>query len=49
MQSFFENLSNNVSHIKIDVGLGMYNINSIDWLQNDSNLCLICFEPNLEN
>jgi FkbM family methyltransferase len=49
MQSFFENLSNGVSHIKIDVGLGMYNINSMDWLQNESNLCLICFEPNLDS
>jgi hypothetical protein len=27
----------------------MYNINSIEWLQNESNLCLICFEPNLES
>jgi FkbM family methyltransferase len=49
MENFFKNLSKDIVRIKIDVGLGMYNINSIEWLQKESNLCLICFEPNLES
>jgi FkbM family methyltransferase len=49
MESFFNNLPNNISHIKIDVGLGMCNGNSLDWLQTDTNMCLICFEPNIDS
>lgn len=38
MCSYFDNVSipDSVTHIKIDVGLGMYNINSTNWLCNES-------------
>jgi len=49
MEEYFKNIPDNITHIKIDIGLGMGNIHSLDWLQKDTNLCLICFEPNLES
>jgi len=36
----------NIKHIKIDIGLGQFNINSENWIQNESNLMVIAFEPN---
>jgi len=49
MESFFKDLPDTISHVKIDVGLGMCNRNSLNWLQTDTNLCLICFEPNIDS
>jgi len=47
--SIFDGISENITHVKIDVGLGMWNIHSLDWLKQDTNLCLFCFEPNLDS
>jgi FkbM family methyltransferase len=42
----FENIPSNITHIKIDVGLGMFNIQSQDWLKTDKNLFVFMFDPN---
>jgi hypothetical protein len=51
MNSYFEKISipDTVTHIKIDVGLGMYNINSANWLCNESNLFVFMFDPNADS
>jgi len=51
MDTYFENISipDNVKHIKIDIGLGMYNINSTNWLCNESNLFVFMFDPNADS
>lgn len=49
MENYLKDIPSNITHIKIDIGLGMRNVHSLDWLQKDINLCLICFEPNLES
>jgi FkbM family methyltransferase len=51
MDTYFENLSipDSVKHIKIDIGLGMYNINSTNWLCNESDLFVFMFDPNADS
>jgi FkbM family methyltransferase len=51
MDTYFENISipDNVTHIKIDIGLGMYNINSTNWLCNESDLFVFMFDPNSDS
>lgn len=39
-------IPNNIKHIKIDVGLGEYNINSVNWLKYEKDLFVIMFDPN---
>lgn len=45
----FNNIPNNITHIKIDVGLGMNNIHSKDWLKFEKNLFVFMFEPNIDS
>ena len=51
MDTYFKNVSipNNITHVKIDVGLGMYNINSTNWLCNESDLFVFMFDPNSDS
>lgn len=51
MDEYFKNVSipDNITHIKIDVGLGMYNINSTNWLCNESDLFVFMFDPNIDS
>uniref|UniRef100_A0A6C0B0H3 Methyltransferase FkbM domain-containing protein n=1 Tax=viral metagenome TaxID=1070528 RepID=A0A6C0B0H3_9ZZZZ len=49
MQEYSKDIPEGVTNIKIDIGLGMMNVNSLDWLEKNTNLCLLCFEPNLES
>jgi FkbM family methyltransferase len=48
METYFNDLTipDNITHVKIDVGLGMYNINSTNWLCNEPNLFVFMFDPN---
>jgi FkbM family methyltransferase len=48
MDSFFDanKIPGNITHIKIDVGLGMHNIHSKDWLKYEKDVCVFMFEPN---
>lgn len=48
MESYFNHLviPDNITHVKIDIGLGMYNINSTNWLCNESDLFVFMFDPN---
>lgn len=34
------------SHVKIDVGLGMHNVQSINWLKHEKDLFVFMFDPN---
>lgn len=38
-----------ITHIKIDIGLGMNNIHSKDWLKYEKNLFIFMFEPNIDS
>jgi FkbM family methyltransferase len=51
MDTYFKNVSipDNITHVKIDVGLGMYNINSTNWLCNESDLFVFMFDPNSDS
>lgn len=51
MDTYFKDLSipDNITHIKIDIGLGMYNSNSINWLCNEENLFVFMFDPNADS
>ena len=40
------NIPDNITHIKIDIGLGMHNVYSKKWLQNEKNLFVYMFDPN---
>lgn len=42
----FENIPSNITHIKIDVGLGMQNVQSQRWLKTDNDLFVFMFDPN---
>jgi len=48
MEYFIQNIdfNQNIKRIKIDIGLGEYNVNSLYWLCNDNNLLVIGFDPN---
>jgi FkbM family methyltransferase len=48
MEHFIQNIdfNQNIKRIKIDIGLGERNVNSICWLCNDNNLLVIGFDPN---
>jgi FkbM family methyltransferase len=39
----------NIKHIKIDVGLGQFNINSTNWLKTEKDLLVIMFDPNADS
>jgi FkbM family methyltransferase len=39
----------NINHIKIDIGLGNCNVNSRNWLQNEKDLLVIMFDPNIDS
>jgi FkbM family methyltransferase len=51
MQEYFNenNISDTTTHIKIDVGLGLNNVQSQNWLKNESNLHVIMFDPNMDS
>ena len=51
MQNYLNilNIPENITHIKIDVGLGMNNIQSQNWLKNESNLFIFMFDPNTDS
>ncbi len=51
MDKFFENINipANIKHIKIDIGLGLCNIYSQNWLKNESNLFVFMFDPNIDS
>jgi FkbM family methyltransferase len=36
----------NCSHVKIDVGLGLHNVQSIHWLKHEKDLFVFMFDPN---
>jgi hypothetical protein len=36
----------NIKRVKIDVGLGCWNVQSLNWLTNETDLCVFAFEPN---
>lgn len=42
-------VSSNKSHIKIDIGLGQYNCQSVNWLSTEHNLLVIMFDPNIDS
>ena len=46
---FFDKINSNINHVKIDIGLGMNNIHSKDWLKYEKNLHVFMFEPNMKN
>ena len=41
MEEYFKQIvvPTNITHVKIDIGLGMHNIHSKDWLKYEKNLC----------
>jgi FkbM family methyltransferase len=39
----------NISHIKIDVGLGLHNVHSKDWLKYEKDLFVFMFDPNRDS
>ena len=39
-------IPDNITHIKIDIGLGMHNVYSKKWLQNEKNLFVFMIDPN---
>jgi FkbM family methyltransferase len=43
------NMPDNITHIKIDVGLGLFNIHSQNWLTTEKNLFVFMFEPNKDS
>jgi FkbM family methyltransferase len=45
----FDSIPKNISHIKIDIGLGMNNIHSKDWLKYEKNLHVFMFDPNIDS
>jgi FkbM family methyltransferase len=51
MDNFLNNINipENITHIKIDVGLGMNNVQSQNWLKNESNLFIFMFDPNTDS
>ena len=39
-------IKENITNIKIDIGLGQCNSNSLNWLQNSNNLLIVGIDPN---
>jgi len=39
-------IPDNIKHIKIDIGLGCWNVQSLNWLNAETDLCVFAFEPN---
>ena len=35
-----------ITHVKLDIGLGEYNINSVNWLKYEKNLLVFMIDPN---
>lgn len=42
-------VNSNKTHIKIDIGLGQYNGQSVNWLSTENNLLVIMFDPNIDS
>jgi FkbM family methyltransferase len=51
MEEYFKQIviPSNISHVKIDIGLGMHNIHSKDWLKYEKNLFVFMFDPNRDS
>jgi len=51
MEEYFKQIiiPPNITHVKIDIGLGMHNIHSKDWLKYEKNLFVFMFEPNSDS
>ncbi len=51
MEKYLSNLNipEDITHIKIDVGLGMNNVQSQNWLKTETNLFTIMFDPNIDS
>ena len=45
----FSDIPKNIKHYKIDIGLGMNNIHSQDWLKYEKDLFVFMFEPNIDS
>ena len=45
----YAGIPSHIKNIKIDIGMGMWNIHSLDWLSKDKNMFLMCFEPNIDS
>jgi len=45
----FTIIPEHITHIKLDIGLGMNNIYSQDWLKYEKNLFVFMFEPNIDS
>lgn len=43
------NIPENITRVKIDIGLGMNNIHSNDWLKYEKNLFVLMFDPNIDS
>lgn len=48
MDKYINTIPNNTTHIKIDVGLGLANVQSQKWLLTEQNLHVFMFEPNID-
>lgn len=51
MEEYFKQIvvPTNITHVKIDIGLGMHNIHSKDWLKYEKNLFVFMFDPNRDS
>ena len=51
MEKYFQNINipQNITHVKIDIGLGLNNVQSQNWLRNDKNLFVFMFDPNIDS
>ena len=51
METYFKelNIPSNVTHVKIDVGLGLNNVQSQNWLRNEKDLFVFMFDPNMDS
>lgn len=49
LRQYLESLiiPDNITHVKIDVGLGECNTNSINWLETEKNLLVLMFDPSI--
>jgi|688.fasta_scaffold117125_2 FkbM family methyltransferase len=45
----FNVIPKNITHIKLDIGLGMNNVQSQNWLKYEKNLFVFMFEPNVDS
>jgi FkbM family methyltransferase len=42
-------INKNITNVKFDIGLGMCNVNSLNWLQKQNNLLIIGIDPNIDS